>query len=398
MKPQFADRMANMNGTATREIFKLLSRPEIISFAGGLPAKECLPQAEIASITAELTAEGDPSLLQYGTTEGFLTLRRRLVDYVRDVGIEGIDTDCVLVISGGQQGIDLLCKAYLNKGDAVLVEDPTYLAVLPIITSYEGRAIGVRSTDDGLNLNDLEEKMRVYRPKLLYVVPTFSNPTGRTYSAENRKAIADLAARYGVIVLEDDPYGKLRFAGTPVPSLKSFDAAGNVVYISSFSKIISPGLRVGLAVGDRTIIRKMAIGKQGTDLHTSNLAQKIVEKYLEHGYLKPNVEKSLPLYLRRKTAMIEAIERYMPTEFVHTDPQGGLFIWGALPARIDTVSLLPRAIERNVAYIQGQVFYADGSGLNTLRLNFSNADPEAIDRGMRALGGLFKEELTRGCV
>ena len=394
MQPKFADRMANMNGTATREIFKLLSRPEIISFAGGLPAKECLPLKEIADITQELLASADVSLLQYGTTEGFLSLRQRLVEYVRDVGITGIDTDNTLVISGGQQGIDLLCKALLNKGDVVLVEDPTYLAVLPIIDSYEGRAVGVKACAEGLDLDDLEKKIVAYKPKLLYVVPTFSNPTGRTYTEENRKAIAKLTAKYGVIVLEDDPYGKLRFSGKAVPSLKSFDADNNVVYISSFSKIISPGLRVGVAVGDKAILRKMAIGKQGTDLHTSNLAQKIVEKYLEKGYLTPNVEKSLPLYLRRKTAMIDAIEKYMPAEFRHTDPDGGLFIWGELPAGVDTVKLLPAALECNVAYIQGQVFYADGSGLNTIRLNYSNADPEQIDKGIHALGDLLKKKLS----
>ncbi len=394
MQPKFADRMANMNGTATREIFKLLSRPEIISFAGGLPAKECLPLKEIADITQELLASADVSLLQYGTTEGFLSLRQRLVEYVRDVGITGIDTDNTLVISGGQQGIDLLSKALLNKGDVVLVEDPTYLAVLPIIDSYEGRAVGVKACAEGLDLDDLEKKIVAYKPKLLYVVPTFSNPTGRTYTEENRKAIAKLTAKYGVIVLEDDPYGKLRFSGKAVPSLKSFDADNNVVYISSFSKIISPGLRVGVAVGDKAILRKMAIGKQGTDLHTSNLAQKIVEKYLEKGYLTPNVEKSLPLYLRRKTAMIDAIEKYMPAEFRHTDPDGGLFIWGELPAGVDTVKLLPAALECNVAYIQGQVFYADGSGLNTIRLNYSNADPEQIDKGIHALGDLLKKKLS----
>ncbi|MCI8435688.1 MAG: PLP-dependent aminotransferase family protein [Clostridia bacterium] len=394
MQPKFADRMANMNGTATREIFKLLSRPEIISFAGGLPAKECLPLKEIADITQELLASADVSLLQYGTTEGFLSLRQRLVEYVRDVGITGIDTDNTLVISGGQQGIDLLSKALLNKGDVVLVEDPTYLAVLPIIDSYEGRAVGVKACAEGLDLDDLEKKIVAYKPKLLYVVPTFSNPTGRTYTEENRKAIAKLTAKYGVIVLEDDPYGKLRFSGKAVPSLKSFDADNNVVYISSFSKIISPGLRVGVAVGDKAILRKMAIGKQGTDLHTSNLAQKIVEKYLEKGYLTPNIEKSLPLYLRRKTAMIDAIEKYMPAEFRHTDPDGGLFIWGELPAGVDTVKLLPAALECNVAYIQGQVFYADGSGLNTIRLNYSNADPEQIDKGIHALGDLLKKKLS----
>lgn len=394
MKPVFSDRMENMNGTATREIFKLLSRPEIISFAGGLPANECLPIAEIRSIAEELLADADAALFQYGTTEGYPSLRKLFIDYVLSVGITGLELDNTLVISGGQQGIDLMCKAFINKDDVVLVEDPTYLAFLQIVNSYEGHAVGVRAAREGLDLDDLESKLIQYKPKMLYCVPTFSNPTGRTYTTANRKEIARLTAKYGAVVLEDDPYSKLRFSGEPVPSLKSFDAEGNVVYISSFSKIISPGLRAGLAVGDKEIIRKMAVGKQGTDLHTPNLSQKIVEKYLERGYLTPDIEKSLPVYLERKTAMTEAIERYMPEEFAHTDPQGGLFIWGELPSYINTVRLLPEAVENNVAFIQGQVFFADNGGLNTLRLNYSNAPPEKIDTGIKALATLIKKKIA----
>ncbi len=394
MDYRFSSRTADMNGTATREIFKLLSRPEIISFAGGLPATECLPAEEVRAITAEICGGNLTPVLQYGTTEGFPALRDRLLDYVTARGIPGARQENLMVLSGGQQGIDLMFKAFIDKGDVVLVEDPTYLAVLQILNTYEGKAIGVRSCDEGLDLDDLENKIIQYKPKMLYCVPTFSNPTGRTYTTANRKEIASLTARYGVMVLEDDPYSLLRFSGTPVPPLKSFDVAGNVVYVTSFSKIISPGLRVGAAVGDPAVIRYMTVGKQGTDLHTSNFAQMIVAKYLEKGYLMPNVEKSLPIYLTRKTAMIDAIGRSMPEEFVHTDPEGGLFIWGELPERIDTVRLLPEAIERNVAYIQGQVFYADGSGRNTLRLNYSNADPAQIERGIAALGGLLKEKLA----
>lgn len=394
MDYRFSSRTADMNGTATREIFKLLSRPEIISFAGGLPATECLPAEEVRAITSEICGGNLTPVLQYGTTEGFPALRDRLLDYVTARGIPGARQENLMVLSGGQQGIDLMFKAFIDKGDVVLVEDPTYLAVLQILNTYEGKAIGVRSCDEGLDLDDLENKIIQYKPKILYCVPTFSNPTGRTYTTANRKEIASLTARYGVMVLEDDPYSLLRFSGTPVPPLKSFDVTGNVVYVTSFSKIISPGLRVGAAVGDPAVIRYMTVGKQGTDLHTSNFAQMIVAKYMEKGYLMPNVEKSLPIYLTRKTAMIDAIGRSMPEEFVHTDPDGGLFIWGELPERIDTVRLLPEAIERNVAYIQGQVFYADGSGRNTLRLNYSNADPAQIERGIAALGGLLKEKLA----
>lgn len=247
----FSERMKNMNGTATREIFKLLGDPSIISFAGGNPAIECLPTGRVKEITGDICAAPDfARVLQYGLTAGFPELRELLCKYVESAGITGAKTENVLVISGGQQGIDLALKAFINPGDVILVEDPTYLAFLQLANSYEGVCVGVRANDDGLDLADLEEKIKKHSPKMLYCVPTFSNPTGKTYSAENRKAIAEMTAKYGVIVIEDDPYSKLRFKGEYVPSLKSYDTAGNVIFISSFSKIISPGNRTGVAVAD----------------------------------------------------------------------------------------------------------------------------------------------------
>ena len=392
MKYDFAKRTDKMNGTATREIFKLLSRPEIISFAGGLPASEALPQREIAEIAASLLNGKDAMrILQYGTTEGFKDFRETLADYVKDVGIEGIDIENILVVSGGQDGIDLMCKSFLDPHDKVLVEDPTYLAVLQILNSYEAEAIGVKSEEDGLDLDDLEEKIRKHRPKMLYVVPNFSNPTGKTYSEKKRKAIAEITARHGVMVLEDDPYGKLRFEGESVKSLKSFDCAGNVVYLTSFSKTVSPGLRTGVAVGEKQVIRKMTVGKQGTNLHVSNLSQLIINEYIKK-YLETNVERSLSLYKMRRDAMLGAIDKFMPS-FEHTMPQGGLFVFGRLPGGLDAEKLLPKAVERNVAYIQGNVFYADGSGRDTVRLNYSNASPNDIERGIKALGALIEEQL-----
>lgn len=391
----FSERMSGLSGAATREILKLLTRPEIISFAGGFPATQCLPQKEVQEIAHELLSEGNATaVLQYGTTEGFPQLREEAIKYVATSGITAA-MDEVQVLSGGQQGIDLMCKAFLDKGDVVLVENPTYLTALQIFASYQAKVVGVASDANGLDLEDLENKIIQYKPKFIYVVSTFSNPTGNTYTIANRKAIASMTAKYNVMVLEDDPYSKLRFEGEPVPAIKSFDTAGNIVYITSFSKVLSPGLRVGVAVGNKDVIRKITIGKQGVDVSTSNLSQLIVAKYLSKGYLFPNIQKSLPIYKERKDAMMSAIDRYMPEEYEHTNPEGGLFIWGKLNADINTVELLPRAIERNVAYIQGTVFYADGSGLNTFRLNFSNADEEKIERGICALGGLMKEEIAK---
>lgn len=395
MSFNYSERMGGLSGTATREIFKLLTRPEIVSFAGGLPANEFLPVEDIARISSEvLSSERGRACLQYGSTEGFLDLRQELIKYVEGVGINNIDVDNTLVISGGQQGIDLVCKTFLDKDDVVLVEDPTYLAVLQIINSYQGKAIGVKSNNDGLDLEDLENKIIQCKPKFIYLVPTFSNPTGKTYSVANRKSITALASKYNVLVLEDDPYSKLRFSGDSVPALKTFDTTGNVVYITSFSKILSPGLRTGVAIGDKEVIRKMSICKQGTDLHTSNLSQLITLKYLQEGLLYPNIEKAIPLYASRKDAMMQAIKNYMPKEYKYIDPDGGLFVWGEFDANINTVEIFKEAVEKNVAYIQGQVFYASGGGLNTLRLNFSNETPERIDSGIKTLGTLFKKKIT----
>ncbi|MDR3276954.1 MAG: PLP-dependent aminotransferase family protein [Treponema sp.] len=392
----FSDALAPMNGSATRNIFKLLGRPEIISFAGGMPARDCLPVKEIAQCCAEIFADPAEAIrcLQYGATEGVPELREEIIKLAGDVGITGLGHENVQILSGGSQGLDLLLKAFVNPGDIVLVEDPTFLGFLSTVRSYSARALGVRTGDGGFDLEDLEAKIKKYRPKLIYAITTFSNPTGRTHSAANRKAQAELASKYKLILIEDDPYGRLRYEGTPVPALKSFDQTGQVVYVSSFSKTISPGIRAGFALGHEDIIRKLNIGKQGTDLHSSNLTMMAVARYLQKGYFYPHIEKSIPVYRGRKNAMMEALGRYMPGEFRFTNPEGGLFIWGEADAKIDTQELFSEAMARNAAYIQGSVFFANGMGANTLRLNFSNESPERIDAGIRVLGDLFKETIA----
>jgi 2-aminoadipate transaminase len=398
MSYTFSGALAGMTGTATRDIFKLLSRPEIISFAGGLPASDCLPTAQVGEITAEILADRKEALriLQYGTTEGYPGFRELLVPLLKEVGIGGMGLDHLLIVSGGGQGLDLMCKVFLDDGDVVLVEDPTFLGFLETVRAYNGRSVGVKAGSDGIELDDLEAKVKQYRPRLLYAIPNFSNPTGKTWPAAKRKAVAELAAKYEFMVIEDDPYGRLRFSGTPVPSIKSFDSGDRVVYISSFSKTVSPGLRCGFAAGNSEVIRKLAIGKQGADLHSSNLTQAIIKRYLEKQYFYPNIEKSLPIYRLRKTAMIEAIKNYMPPEFRYTDPDGGLFIWGEFDAPVNTVEIFREAIDRNAAYINGTVFFADSSGSNTLRLNYSNESPERIETGIKALGEVFKGRIARG--
>ncbi len=397
MNYNYSDRIKNLGGNAIREIFKLLQDPEVISFAGGFPTKTTLPTQMIAEVTQKLMASDKAQdILQYGETEGYKPLRYTAIDYVKRYGITGIDIDNTLIISGGQQGIDLTFKAFVNKGDVVLVEDPTYLASLHILKTYEGVPVGVKSNDNGLDIADLEEKIIKYSPKVLYIVPTFSNPTGKTYSVENRKAIAELTAKYNLIVLEDDPYSELRFSGERVPSIKSFDKAGNVIYITSFSKTLAPGLRTGIAIGDKAVIRKLTIGKQATDVHTCLLSQAIIDYFLRNNSMDDRLEQLKKVYLEKKTAMLEAIKKYMPKEFKYTNPDGGLFIFGEFDKEtgIDTLKVFPELVKKyKVAYVSGDSFFAGGDKFNTLRLNYSNATLEQIEDGICKMGKFFKEIL-----
>lgn len=390
---RFSTRIKDMTGTATREILKLTSRPEVISFAGGMPAAERLPCELLRGIADELLGGSRArGLLQYGQTEGTAELRAELIGYLDSIGLKAAENE-LQVLSGGQQGLDLMCKAFLDKGDVVLVEDPTYLAFLQIVKTYEARAVGVRADENGLVLDDLEQKLKMYSPKLLYTVPTFSNPTGKTYSAENRRSIISLCERYGTVIVEDDPYGRLRYGGEPVPTMKSFDTSGTVVYITSFSKTVAPSLRVAFAFGEPSVVRKLSIGKQCADVQSPALCQAMVAEYLRRGYFYPTLEKSIEAYRARRDAFLAALDGYMPDGVRYTRPDGGLFIWAELPDSIDAAAMLPEAVARNVAYIQGCEFYADGGGRNTMRLNFSNSDEKRIDSGVKILSELIKSKL-----
>lgn len=395
MEYQFSDRVKNLQGNAIREIFKLLSDPEMISFAGGFPTLTALPVEEIQSITNELLSSASAyEILQYGSTEGYAPFIKTMCRHLTRYGIENLKSENLLIISGGQQAIDLTMKAFINKGDTVLVEDPTYLACLHILKTYEGNAVGVKESAEGLDLNDLEEKIKTHRPKLLYVVPTFSNPTGLTYTQENRKAIAELTAKYGVVVLEDDPYSELRYRGERVPALKSFDKAGNVLYTTSFSKTIAPGLRTGVVCGSAEIIRKLTIGKQAVDVHTSNLSQAIVDAFLNKGFFEKRLTNIIPLYKQKKDAMIAAIKKYFPPEIEFTDPDGGLFIWCSVQS-LDTQKIFAElCTECHVAYVSGESFFSAGMPKNSFRLNYSNADMQQIEKGIAAMGGFLKKKLS----
>ena len=394
MELRFADRVKNLKGNAIREIFKLLENPEVISFAGGNPDPATLECERVKKFAAKaLSAPDGWRLLQYGSTEGYLPLRKAMCKYVERCGIFGMQLENNLIVSGGQQAIDLTLKAFINKGDTVLVEDPTYLAVLHICKTYEANVAGVKSEDDGFDLFDLEAKMKALRPKVFYAVPNFSNPTGKTLSAAKRKAIAELAAKYDVIVLEDDPYRELRYSGEPQPAIKSFDKTGHVLYATSFSKTIAPALRVGAVFGAPEIIRKLVIGKQAVDVHTASLTQAVVLEYLQNGVLEKHIAECVPLYREKRDAMVEAIRECFPADFRFVVPEGGLFLFGTFESGLSAKALFSRAVEEyKVAYVCGNDFFADGRGDNCVRLNFSNATLENIRIGVERLAELFGKE------
>jgi len=395
MDYRLSDRVKDLQGNAIREIFKLLQNPHIVSFAGGFPTKELLPNEDIKRIADEILSGPQAfDILQYGGTEGYRPLLESALDYAKRTGLSG-ELKNALIISGGQQGIDLTFKAFVNKGDVVLVENPTYLACLHILKTYEGKPVGVKSDHDGINIEDLEEKIKKHNPKVLYIVPNFSNPTGKTLSLEKRKKIAEITAKYNVMVLEDDPYGEIRFAGEKLPSIKSFDMVGNCIYVTSFSKTIAPGLRTGIAVADEFVIRKLTIGKQATDVHTSTLSQAIIDKYIRNGLLDKHLSEIRPIYKEKKDAMYNAILKYMPEEIEFTNPEGGLFIWGEFKIPFDTEACFVECVkETDCAYVSGKTFFAAEDTLNTFRLNYSNATLEQIESGIKRLGEYFKKKIA----
>ncbi|MDD7522712.1 MAG: PLP-dependent aminotransferase family protein [Clostridiales bacterium] len=387
-----AERMQGVNGSAIRELFKLLGDPEIISFGGGNPAKECFPKEDIEKITDELLRDKSDVLLQYGATEGYLPLRKAYIEKILpDLGLTA-ELENVLALTGSMQGLDLICKVVVNPGDVVLVEEPSFLGALQTFNIAQAKLVPVPLHTDGIHVDELEALVREYRPVMFYTIPTFQNPTSWVSGIEARKAIARLAAEYDMIVIEDDPYASLRFSGEKLPTIKSFDTSGNVILMSSFSKTISPGMRVALCCGNAELIRKMTIAKQSADTHSPNLNQAIIAEYLNRDLLPEHIVEISKVYAHSASAMIEAMEEYFPDWVEYEKPIGGLFIWCTLPEGWDASELFKKAVARKVAFVPGVSFFTTpGKGNNTFRLNFSAEPEERIRRGIRTLGDLLKE-------
>lgn len=385
---QYARRFDNVSGSAIREIFKLIAKPGMISFAGGNPAKSALPDDVCAKIAKEVLEKDGKTILQYGATEGYAPLLESLRTFAEDA--LGCPVDAILPTTGSTQAMDLLCKALINPGDVILVENPTFLGNMQCMRLYEATLVPVESDEGGIIIDKLEEAIVKHHPKLLYTIPTFQNPTGKTLAADRRQPIAELAAKYGVVVAEDDPYRDLRYAGTALPSIKSYDKDGWVVFLGSFSKIISPGLRVGYMAGDARIIRKCTVGKQSADVHTSNLTQAIVDQFLRRNLLPDHIRSICASYKEQLDTMLEELSTF-PEGTTYTHPEGGLFIWVELPEHLNALELMSKCVERGVAYVPGTHFFAEGGHGNTLRLNFSNSTVEQIHKGMAIIREVIAE-------
>ena len=391
MTARFAHRLDAMKASEIRELLKITQRPEVISFAGGLPAPELFPVADLKVVMAEVLDREGPRALQYSTTEGHPGLREAIARRLKSrLGI-AVEASGILVTSGSQQGLDLTGKVFLDDDDEVLCESPTYLGAINAFRAYRPRFVEVATDDDGMIPAALERAIAGCRSaKLLYAVPNFQNPSGRTWSLERRRAVLDAAARHGLVVIEDDPYGQLCYEGTTPPALASLAGAAPVVYLGTFSKVFCPGMRIGWLAAPREIYEKYALVKQGADLHTSTLAQYEILAYLERFDIDASIARICGVYRRRRDAMLRAIESSFPPGVSWTRPRGGLFVWATLPEGVNAREALARALEQDVAFVPGGSFFPNGGHENTLRLNFSNMPEERITEGITRLGGVLR--------
>jgi 2-aminoadipate transaminase len=393
--PRYAHRAKGVGSSAIRELLKVTSQPGVISFAGGLPSPDAFPLQRFEEACHKVLAEQAARALQYGTTEGYEPLRDLIARNMARYGITA-RLENVMITSGSQQALDLIGKLFINRGDRVLVEAPTYLGALQAFNAYGADYISVPIDEDGLITEMLEKPLRS-GPKFMYVLPNFQNPAGTTLIEGRRHELVLLADKYGIPIVEDDPYGQLRYEGEHIPPLVVIDrenlrrdngySIGNVIYLSTFSKTLAPGLRLGWIVAPPEIITKLVQLKQATDLHTSTFNQYVAYEVARDGFLDQHVKLIRGLYRERRDVMLEALKEFFPSEVTWTRPQGGLFLWVNLPEGVDSRTILETALRENVAFVPGNSFYAsaDGEGCRHMRLNFSNATPEQIHEGIRRL-------------
>lgn len=392
MNYQYAKRMENLRASEVRELLKVTENREVISFGGGLPAPELFPLEEIKAVSAAVLEESGMEALQYTTTEGYAPLRRWIAQRMnRTLGTD-LDEDNIQLTNGSQQGLDLTGKVFLDEGDVVLCESPTYLSAIGAFRAYGCRFVEVDTDDDGMLPAALDAAIAANpSAKFIYAIPNFQNPTGRSWSLERRQYLVEAAQRNGILVVEDNPYGELRFEGENLPSLISLAAPGGVLHLGTFSKTFCPGYRIGWIAGDKQVVEKYGLCKQGTDLQCNTLAQREIAKYLELYDIDAHIEKIRRVYHRRRDLAVETMAREFPGGTSFTRPQGGLFLWVRLPEGIAARQLLTACMERNVAFVPGGAFFPGGGNENTMRINFSNMPESRIVEGLTIIG----EELRK---
>ena len=379
-----------MQASAIREILKVVAQSGMISLAGGIPAPESFPMEIIRQLTNDVLDEFGSAALQYDKTEGFEPLRTTLVPHLRERGVANVNMETLTIFSGSQGVLDLVAKILITPGDKIAIEAPSYLGAISAFNAYEPDYVSVMTDDEGIIPDALEKVLKENRIKLVYLVPTFQNPTGRTLSLERRKQVAELIQQYDVLLLEDDPYSALRYSGTPLPPIQQF-APEHVVYSSTFSKILAPGLRIGYCVAPEALARWLVIAKQGTDLHTQSFGQAIAALYLSGGYLKEHLPKIIELYRPRRDAMLATLDACMPDGFRWTKPEGGMFLWMQGPDGFDGDALYEACIERQVAFVPGKYFFFDESiGISTMRFNFTMVTEDVIETAMQIVADTAK--------
>ncbi len=390
-----ARRTQRMKSSAIRELLKLTQSPDVISFAGGMPAPEFFPAREIEEACAYILREEPARALQYSTTEGYPPLREYLAESMGKYGIQHSPSN-ILITTGSQQALDLVGKIFIDPDSYVVTESPTYLGAIQAWNAYEARYLTVPQDDHGMQVELLEEVLRQQKemPRFIYALPNFHNPAGTTLPEERRHLLVEIARKYDLIILEDDPYGALRYEGEDIIPICAL-APERTIYLGTFSKTLVPGLRIGWIVAPEEITTRLVQAKQGADLHSSTFDQMVANDVAQRGLLKMHIKRLRKVYAERRNVMHEALEEFWPEECSWTRPEGGLFLWARVPEGIDTVELLRKAVERKVAYVPGVNFYPhEDGGFNAMRLNFSNAKPEQIVEGVRRLGELIKQELA----
>jgi 2-aminoadipate transaminase len=394
----FARRAQAMKSSAMRDLMAVTARPDIISLAGGLPDTTTFPAEDFAALMARVAVDASAKALQYGPTEGLDEVKDCIVEVMAAEDME-VEREDLLVTTGGQQVIDLVCKTLIDPGDVVVAEAPTYPGAVPVFVSYQADVVQIEMDDHGMRIDvllaELERLDREGRtPKFIYTVPSFQNPAGVTLSLERRRELVRIANERELLVLEDNPYGLLRYEGEPLPTLFSLDRGHYVIYLGTFSKILSPGLRIGWTAAPAPVLDKLNLGKGGVDLCSATLSQQFVATYFAERDWRAYVKTQVDLYRRRRDVMLEALAEYLPREATWTQPNGGLFIWARLPDYIDTTDLLARALRENVAFVPGRAAYLDGRGGSEMRLNFSGISEDDIREGVRRVGKIVHEQVA----